>query len=177
MFCKLRHTLCLLFAFASLACTLHSLTATQVSERGAKRVGALARQLVGVWQASKFMAAGWNESIQFFPDGTFKIHASQMDCQLRERGRSGTWQANQSQLHLVVTQRFVVVGGRLVSSKGSCGSNQMIEGGKTTTRKVTPPQRQKLALTFAKPDETKRMTLRLNGKQFWKFSSNPSDYN
>jgi hypothetical protein len=112
-----------------------------------------------------------------FPDGTFKIHTSQMDCQSRERGHSGTWQANRSRLHLAVQQRFVMIGGRLVASNGSCGSDKMIEGGTLSTRKVAPPQRQTLALAAAKPDETKRMTLRINGKQFWKFSSNPNDYN
>jgi hypothetical protein len=123
------------------------------------------------------MAAGWNESIQFFADGTFKIHTSQMDCQSRQRGRSGTWQPWQSKLLLVVTQRSAVVGRRLVPSKGSCGSNQMIEGGRLIRRKVAPPQRLRLALKSAMPDKNKRMTLRINGKQFWKFSSNPNDYN
>jgi hypothetical protein len=78
---------------------------------------------------------------------------------------------------LAVQQRFVMIGGRLVASNGSCGSDKMIEGGTLSTRKVAPPQRQTLALAAAKPDETKRMTLRINGKQFWKFSSNPNDYN
>jgi hypothetical protein len=177
MSCSRQGGLTLLLASFSLVCISYGLAADQAKAPVTKRDKTFEKQMIGVWQASQAMGSGWNESIQFFEGGTFKMHTSQIDCQSRERGRSGTWQANRRRLQLAVQQRFVIVGGHLVKSNGSCGSDKMLEGGRLTTRKVTPPQRQTLALVAAKPDETKRMTLRINGKQFWKFSSNPNDYN
>jgi hypothetical protein len=47
--------------------------------------------LIGIWQVSPVMASGWEDSLQFFPNG-FVIHRyNQMDCAKREILRAGTW--------------------------------------------------------------------------------------
>lgn len=49
------------------------------------------QQIVGIWQATPNMAAGWNNRYHFFPDGRFSYVTSQMDCTTPLRQIDGTW--------------------------------------------------------------------------------------
>lgn len=143
---------------------------------GAAATQNLKGDLVGVWQDSPGMAAGWSNTFQFFPDGRFTFNISQMDCAARERSYSGSWSIVRGKLVLRITERTVIEGGRLVQATGSCGSTFEIEDGTVRSRPVSPARSRRLALSRRGVDKYGRLKIRLGGKTYWKFGSDPNEY-
>lgn len=147
----------------------------QKQSQGGKN--ALETMLVGVWQASPSMGAGWNDAYQFFPDGRFCFHTSQMNCAARERRREGSWRLDGSELVLETIEREVIVGGREVPATGSCASETEIEGGEARVESLFVPIESRLKLETQPPDEeTGRRRVKLDGRMFWKYDDDPTAY-
>lgn len=134
-------------------------------------------ELVGIWQASKTMATGWNDTYQFFPDGKFIFHANQMDCSKRIVSQSGEWNGYLS-IQLLIKEQVVMVGGKLVKADGSCGSKYKLVGAKEEKMTLTPSKINVMEIPFGifTEDESKRWTTLFGKKRFWKYSSDPTKY-
>lgn len=166
--------LSLIVCAAAAGCFMDS--EVRASAQGAASARSWEKDLVGVWQDSEGMAAGWSNAFQFFADGRFRFNTNQMNCASRERAYSGTWRIINRQLVLSITERTVTVGGRLVQATGSCGSKYEIEGGRNVSRRVRPATGQSLRLVRLGLDEYGRLKIGLGGRTYWKFDSNPNAY-
>ncbi len=139
------------------------------------------KSLIGVWQDTNIMAAGWSDAFQFFPDGRFVFNHSQMDCTKREIRYAGNWKVNKGILILLVTEREKVEGGNIVDDV-ICGST--IEGGHDVQLTVNPPDTYHYALNDLRLDRSvdrfgqpyQFLTIRINGIQYWKFRDDPNKY-
>ncbi|OYT70889.1 MAG: hypothetical protein CFK52_09700 [Chloracidobacterium sp. CP2_5A] len=154
---------------------LAAVASLQKRLRGGK--SALETKLVGVWQASPSMGAGWNDAYQIFPDGRFRFHTSQMNCAARERRREGSWRLEGRELILQTVEREVIVGGREIPATGACASETEIEDGEARVESLFVPIESRLQIEPQPPDkETGRQRVKLNGQMFWKYDDNPAAY-
>lgn len=150
-------------------------------QKRAQEVGGMSgrgeRSLVGVWQASKFMAAGWEAAYQFYADGRYRYNPSQMDCAARERWVQGRWRVEGSELVLVELERKVIVGGKEVKASGSCGTPTEIEGGEERIEELAPGRERRLKIEWLGEDEeVRRPHVKLGGRDFWRFAEDPEQY-
>lgn len=133
-------------------------------------------KLVGVWQASEAMGSGWSDTYRFFSNGKFVFHANQMDCAKRIVSQSGTWTVKNNIIYLTITERVVMVGGKLVPAVGSCGSDyELVDAQeKKMTRKM--PWRLNLTLGKFTKDDLERLTTKFGKTRFWKYNTDPTQY-
>ncbi len=136
------------------------------------------RRLVGVWQDSPVMASGWGDTYLFHHDGKFVFYANQMDCGKRLAAEYGTWRCEGTVLHLVVTMRMVIEGGKLVPASGSCASKYEIEGGKPVMRDTAPASRKLRwkAPSLDRDAPAARYRISIDGRNYWRFSIRVEDY-
>jgi hypothetical protein len=141
-------------------------------------------ELIGVWQDSRIIAAGWSNAFRFFQDGRFIFNTNQMDCESRDRTLSGTWKFKPGYLVLDVISEGVVVGGTLVEAQGSCGSDKDIEGGKLIDKSVSLKRVINKSISKIMVDSGvdcfgesyQRPVIQIDGKKYWKFSNDPAEY-
>lgn len=132
-------------------------------------------KLVGIWQCSHEMAAGWNEAFQLFANGKVIWHANQMDLQKRLISREGTWALNGSNLTVTFTSELATVGGKLIPGSGGDGESD-IQGGKDMVRKLEKP----IVKTYKLSQITKREnypSMLFGSRRFWQMRTDPKDYN
>ena len=96
--------------------------------------------LRGVWQRIPEFASGWTAAYQFFSDGRFVFHSSEMDCQTRLASYSGRWSVADTLMSLVADTQTTREGGHMEEAMGSCGSDSSLEGATEETRPVTTPR-------------------------------------
>jgi hypothetical protein len=96
--------------------------------------------LEGVWQLIPEFAAGWTDAYQFFADGRFVFHTSEMDCGTRLQSESGRWRVEDSAIVLITEERTTLEGGHFEESMGSCGSDSTLTGAKPQTSILRPPR-------------------------------------
>ncbi|MDR1687773.1 MAG: hypothetical protein LBS21_04075 [Clostridiales bacterium] len=135
--------------------------------------------LVGYWHEAPGIPAGWAERYIFYPNYTFSHFTSEMDGLERTLSFSGTWFIREGNLHLEVTEKVVLVGGNLVPSTGSIGTEEQIEGGDVIIIDLSEePETQEIDLGSVEvienykytPDTTPYAFKRKFGeKYFWKF--------
>ena len=78
----------------------------------------LKKDLVGIWQVSPELAAGWQKVFRFFPGGKLVINRSQFQLLNRELERRGTWKLNKNSLTLTITSLLVLQGGKIDPTGG-----------------------------------------------------------
>jgi hypothetical protein len=152
-------------------------TAPAATPASAAADAALSSQLIGVWQAAPSLGAGWAESYQFWPDGAYAFHASQMDCAAAERGFSGTWRVSAGVLLLAVAEKQVIEGGELVPALGSCGTAEELQGGTLVSQPVEPAGALELPLGPPGQDSSSPyVSLLLGETRYWRLSDDPAAY-
>lgn len=135
--------------------------------------------LVGIWQNSPVVAAGWSDTYLFYSDGKFVFHYNQMVCDNREVSYCGTWEVkNEGNLILTIKSKTLIVGGSLVKSSGSCASEYEIEGGEEKTIEITNPESLLITLSDYTIDTENHSigTILFNGVRFWRISNDPKNY-
>ena len=80
------------------------------------------KDLIGSWQVTNHVAAGYNDAFTFNEDGTFIFHYNQMDCAKREISYGGSWVLDSKKIILTITFREKLSGGKLEPSSGSCAA-------------------------------------------------------
>jgi hypothetical protein len=151
---------------------------------GAQQAQLSKSNLVGLWQDSELLAAGWSNVYQFFSDGTFRFNHNQMDCAKREVSRSGKWSLLKDKcLLLEITKREVLVGGHYEPATGSCAPDSELVDAKSEVRNISPPLELLLGigtLQQAKPvdpeSDQPKFKMLIGGVGFWKFSDDPKKY-
>ena len=141
----------------------------------------ISKSIVGVWQDTNYMAAGWSDAFQFFSDGRFVFNHTQMDCTKREIRYAGNWKVSKGILILSIMERDTVEGGEIVDDV-ICGST--IEGGHDVHLPVNPPETVQYALGDLRPDKGVNrfghsyqfLTININGTQYWRFRDDPKEY-
>ncbi|RPH29908.1 MAG: hypothetical protein EHM93_16660 [Bacteroidales bacterium] len=91
--------------------------------------GFTSKYMIGIWQNSPEIASGWSDNYQFFSDGTFRFNFNQMDCQKRMIYYKGNWIVDKEIIQLTVKEKLIIVGGKMIQSFGSCGSDSTLENG------------------------------------------------
>jgi hypothetical protein len=142
---------------------------------------AIKKEMIGIWQDSNYVAAGWSDAYQFYQGGKFIFNYSQMDCTKREVSYTGNWDVIDGILVLRVSNKKVIEGGQIVEDV-ICGS--AIEGGKITNITISPPENQRLDLSGLRRDDNidrfghaySFMTIELDGRHYWRHNKNPSEY-
>jgi hypothetical protein len=134
-------------------------------------------ELVGIWQDSPQVAAGWSETYQFFDNGKYIFRYSQMNCTKRLLSYSGTWELKgKNELVLTMTSQTVLEGGTEMPSSGSCDFE--IQGGEVKTIKMGDSQSVELSLSTTERDKMNG-DLRKRGfgdRSFWKHEDDPTKY-
>jgi hypothetical protein len=140
-----------------------------------------AKYLIGIWQNSPEMAAGWSDNYQFFDNGIFQFNYNQMDCQKRIVYLKGDWTLDKDIVVLSVKEELIIEGGKYVESIGSCGSDSTLEGGKKKIKKLINPQIKKIKIMVSKKQYSSEMAtdlehIKLGSTDFYKLKNNPNDY-
>ncbi|MFZ4592578.1 MAG: hypothetical protein ACOYN6_16375 [Ignavibacteria bacterium] len=135
--------------------------------------------LVGIWQDSPVVAAGWSDTYLFYSDGKFVFNYSQMVCDSRDVSYSGTWELrDEGKLNLTIKNKTMIVGGALVKASGSCASEYEIEGGEEKIIELTNQENISIILSdFTIDTENHSIgTMLFNGSRFWRMSNDPKNY-
>lgn len=126
--------------------------------------------LVGVWQDKDVLASGWSNSFLFFKDGTYGFYLSQMDCSKRLLAYYGKWKVDDDALIITITEKVIVVGGRMELSTGSCGSDSTLIGGTEKTVKVKPKETLEYAVSKIYTDNSSgdnRKYIYIDAMKYW----------
>lgn len=140
------------------------------------------RKLIGIWQASPVMAAGWTDNYSFFPDRVFIFRYNQMNCSKRIISEKGTWIIKNNKLVLSKNLKEHIEGGKYVDSVASCASNKMLIDGNIITTKINPSKTEELDISEITIEYNKNKVgynmpcITINGAQYWKARDNPEDY-
>lgn len=135
------------------------------------------KDLIGIWQDSPQVAAGWSETFQFFEDGSYVYRYSQMDCTKRLLSYAGTWKlVGEDELRMTMTSRTILEGGSEVPSSGSCDFE--IQGGHVKKIMLEDLQSVDLILstTVIDTDNGNLRTRFFGDRQFWKHEDDPNKY-
>ena len=127
-------------------------------------------EIVGVWQNSSVMAAGWSTLYQFFPSGKYNYRVSSMQCSTRDIGHSGYWKIVGDAIQLTEISKTTIVGGNL-----ECGPSGGIMDGTVQTLKLTNDAKIQLNTASCKNAEVSYYScLAIDGSQFYQFSKDPT---
>jgi len=133
------------------------------------------RDLIGVWQYSKFMAAGWHETYQFFSNGKVIHSTNTMDPYTRLRSESGTWRLSGNRLTVRYTQESVLVGGTRLAEKDIMEGDFGYTGYKLTSRSIRSPRVKSFSLSGFLPHDKPYVSLKFGDKRMYRFSTDPRE--
>jgi tetratricopeptide (TPR) repeat protein len=127
---------------------------------------------IGIWEDSPVAASGRGRAYIFYPDKKVKYLKSSMDCDNRILSKEGTWEYSENILQITFFENTILVGGELIESTGSCGSDYEIEGGEKET--VTLEEPENLLIDNIKIINDKdKLRILLNNNKFWKWYNDP----
>ena len=134
-------------------------------------------ELIGIWQRSPVMNAGWNDSFAFYGNGTFTFRFNTALCDKREKGFTGHYTLSDSTVIMVQTSKMMLEGGKLVEAKGGCVSDMEITGGSIKHVTVNPPDTVEYTMTPIHMDgDFNKLTLKIGGADYWKHREDPDAY-
>ena len=126
-------------------------------------------ELIGIWQANGFMASGWSDRYHFYANGKFHFYPSLMICQDKVDEEMGNWREEGGAIVFTITSR--------VSILRSCDQNGL---GKETDRYVfelyQPETMTLRVVSLGILEDDFYPSILLDGRQYWKFSDDPTAY-
>lgn len=141
--------------------------------------------MVGIWQDSPSMAAGWGDRYHFYSDNTYSFVTAQGNCSEPVRQIDGTWTFNNG---VLVVNRSLIEewkGGKIVKTQPAdvgCGTPTKLinyeanvsKAGSCTTNECTKLQ-EGLSVNFMEDDlgGYTKTKIDLAGTSFWKMESEP----
>ena len=134
----------------------------------------LSRELIGLWHASPYVAAGMNDLYRFYPNGRFVFEYNQMVWSKRMISYSGKWRVHKEKLILTITKETVVVGGRRIKSEMSADGYE-IQDGKEVTRILKPVKVEIKILGKLRQGELTKF-ISIGTRKYWRLSKNPKNY-
>lgn len=130
-------------------------------------------RMVGIWQDSPVVAAGYSEHYHFFKDGTYEFDHNEMDGKERTLSKLGKWSINGNKLILITDRRVVIVGGEYREDDLPYPD---IVGGKIVTQVINPAERRVITISGIEPNHTNNIAMiKIGGIQFWKICDDPKD--
>lgn len=135
----------------------------------------LKKDLVGIWQVSPEIAAGWQKVYRFFPDGKLIINRSQFDLLNRELERHGTWKLDKNSLTITITSRKMLQGGKVDPTGGFEGEPDIV-GAKQVVVKLSKPAVTTYKLGTPTKDKSGHPKLMFGKQPVWKHRDDPTDY-
>jgi hypothetical protein len=136
--------------------------------------------LVGIWQIyDARIAAGWNDTYQFFADSSFRFNYNQMDCAKRTLGYSGTWSLQSNFLTLNIIKKYILRGGYYEEAYGSCGSDSELVGAIKDSILFSPPTIMLKSFYGLKIDSSYGMLtfkFLLDYIYYYKITNSPNEY-
>lgn len=135
----------------------------------------LKKDLIGIWQVSPELAAGWQKVYRFFPNGKLIINRSQFDLLNRELERRGTWKLDKGTLTMAITSRLMLQGGK-VDPQGGFEGEPDIVGAKEVVVKLSKPSVTSYRLGTPSKDGSGHLKLAFGKQPVWKHRDDPSDY-
>jgi hypothetical protein len=133
--------------------------------------------IIGFWQDMPVVGSGYSTTYQFFEDGTFVYGHNQMDCADSILQESGAFSLRKDKLKLKFNERKVLIGGQLIPSTGSCGSEFELHGGTETQQNIK--RKEIITIDKAQIDPDYDYLVRIVfGKSFlWRLSVDPNQGN
>ncbi len=125
--------------------------------------------LVGIWQDSAHMAAGWSDRYHFYPSGAFHFYPNQMTCPEQKVELAGTWALRGSQLTLTVARQ--VVNTYQQSTGGFC----ILQDSREEDLSTPLSQVFTIGARDMTPDDT-YPSITLSDVPYWQFSADPASY-
>ena len=140
-------------------------------------------KLVGIWQDSPEMGAGWTDVFVFTEDGHFQFYINQMSCASRTLSYSGRYSLGPGEdgkeLKLLIDEETRLVGGETVPADGSCYSDSMIVNGVEDLIEYKRPHVLNIPISEIKKkekDDVERRQVVINDVEYWQFSEDPTAY-
>jgi hypothetical protein len=133
--------------------------------------------LIGVWQASEVMGAGWEETYRFFPNGTISHHFPQSDGISRLRAEHGSYTLKGDTLTLLIKEQTILTGGKVAPASGSTATDTELQG--AIPKRVQLKQRETRTLKLgkiAKHGASGRLSVTLGKRRFYLFDRDPKNY-
>ncbi|NPV90052.1 MAG: hypothetical protein HPY50_04660 [Firmicutes bacterium] len=134
--------------------------------------------LMGVWSASPYQGAGWDDTFVFLGDLSFKHHFTQYDGENSFCEISGQWSIlTGNKIELRVKDQTIIETGKPGGATPSVASQQEAVNGKIAKQKVDPPVDQAFSVSRIEYDDSSPnpMTVKIGGKQYWKYFEDPND--
>ncbi len=134
------------------------------------------RDLVGIWQFSSMIAAGWNENFQFFANGKVVHNTNQMDYYKRLRSEWGTWKLSGNSITVRYTHERVLVGGKRIPERDLPDADFGYDGYKIVERALKSPRTKTFKVSGMHMQSKPYPTAMLGGRKAWKMKDDPKDY-
>lgn len=131
------------------------------------------QHLIGTWQDSFEMAAGYTNLYQFKEDGTFRFTPNEMACDRRDAGYSGKWEIDGQKLRITVLKEREWVGGKLEPATGACSSELELVEATLQTKEVNPPRSMVFTLAAAEPSRSGYPAMKLGDARYWRILDKP----
>ena len=135
--------------------------------------------LVGIWHDTPSMPSGWSTHYNFYPSGKYTYYYSSMDCSKNKISESGYWKVNGPNLQLEKITETVLVGGKLINSSGSCGTEKTLIDASVKRNILVKKESQEIKLipfTTSKQSQIVYPGIIFNNIPLWKFSDDPYEY-
>jgi len=140
----------------------------------------LEKKLIGVWQNSPELAAGWSDTYQFFSNKNFIFNFNQMDFSKRVVKYSGKWEITNNTLVLTIQKITIIFNGQFTESEGSSASEFELINGNTIEVEIKPVKLvykiSNIKMDEDEPEEIRKYIIDIDGVRYWRFYSNPNEY-
>jgi hypothetical protein len=133
--------------------------------------------IIGFWQDMPVVGSGYSTTYQFFEDGTFVYGHNQMDCADSILQESGTFSIRKDKLKLKFNERKVLIGGLLIPSTGSCGSEFELQGGTETRQNIKRKEIISIDKAQIDPDYDYLVRMVFGNAFLWRLSLDPNQGN
>jgi hypothetical protein len=131
-------------------------------------------EIVGVWQGGVSIGTPWGNTYQFFPSGKYNYQINQVRCDSAERGHSGYWELEESNIKLTRITKNILEGDSL-----ECGPSGGLQDGVLSPQKYSPSQVELLDVSRCDDyviEELDRnyQCISLDEESFYKYSNDPT---
>ncbi|WP_432407598.1 hypothetical protein [Wukongibacter sp. M2B1] len=131
--------------------------------------------IIGVWQDDSCVGTAYSDKYHFYKNNKFKFFYSQYDEEKRIENISGQWKIKNTNLHLIINEKTMLIGGDFVESPVSTSEYQLINATREKIE-IDPPHEIIYPLGQIKDDSDAPINIAIGGKRFWRLSEEPVDY-
>ncbi len=136
-----------------------------------------AQSLTGIWQLNTpEVSSGYQDTYQFFSNGTFRFNTNQSDGLRRILSIGGKYKIEKSNIIFNIEYTIEIVGGSIHRDEITPGSDSWaIEGGQTKKISLTKSTMQRAILEVGKKDKGVDILL-IDKRKYYKVDNDPDNF-